>query len=103
MVVPAAVNLQRKSTHLWGTAGVRLARLTVTFDHRFAPSIRPAGSDGAWQPFDGDLRPTTYLIPVDEFISVEIPRLGCPTREQFRRLCDQVKTTQDLQDLLRRQ
>ncbi|MBW3539443.1 MAG: hypothetical protein KY476_04165, partial [Planctomycetes bacterium] len=102
VVVPVAVNLERGTTQLWGTAGVRLARLHVRFDSQFPPSVRPAGSEDEWKPFDGDLNSTTYLIPVDEFVSVEIPRLDCPTREEFRRLCDQAKDTAELVELLRK-
>ncbi|HUG89319.1 MAG TPA: hypothetical protein VML55_00700 [Planctomycetaceae bacterium] len=101
VVVPVAVNLQRGTTQLWGTAGVRLARLDVAFERQFLPSVRAAGSDDEWQPFDGRVQSTTYLIPVDEYISVEVPRLDCPTREEFRRLCDQAGTTERLAELLR--
>ncbi len=102
VAVPVAVNLLRKTTQLWGTAGVRLARLEVAFEKRFPPSVRPTGADEKWRPFDGDLNETTYYIPVDEFISVEIPTLDCPTREQFRRLCDQAPSTSKLIELLQK-
>jgi hypothetical protein len=101
VVVPVAVNPRRRTTQLWGTAGVRLARLKVAFEDQFPPFVRPAGSEDEWRQFEGDLNKTTYLIPVDEFISVEIPRLDCPTREQFRRLCDQAASTEELVELLR--
>jgi hypothetical protein len=102
VVVPVAINPLRGTTHLWGTAGVRLARLEVRYDSQFAPSIRVAGSEDEWKPFDGDLTSTTYLIPVDEFVSVEIERLDCPTREEFRNLCDQAESAEELVELLKR-
>jgi hypothetical protein len=100
VVVPVAVNLLRGTTRLWCTAGVRLARLEVAFNRQFPPSVRAAGSDGDWRQFDGELNKSTYLIPVDEFLSVEIPSLNCPTREEFRRMCDEAKTTDKLAELL---
>lgn len=102
VVVPVAINPSRGTTQLWGTAGVRLARLEVAFAGPFPPSVRPAGSDAPWQPFAGDLNTTTYLIPVDEFVSVEIPRLDCPTRAEFRRLCDAARSTAALSESLRK-
>lgn len=89
VVVPIAVNIPQGTTQLWGTVGVRLARLHVDFDSSFPPSVRPAGSDEDWKRFEGKLQQTTYYIPVDEFISVEIPTLDCPTRTEFRKLCDE--------------
>ena len=99
MVVPVAFvdNQERTATHLWGTAARgwmwRLQR-------GFAPSVRPAGSDEEWQPFEGPLNVTTYLIPVDEFVSAEIPRLDCPTREEFRKLCDEAGSAERVVELL---
>lgn len=100
VVVPVAINPIRGTTHLWGTAGVRLARLEVKFEDGFLPSVRVAGSEDEWKEFGGDIGDTTYYIPVDEFISVEIPRLDCPTREEFRKLCDEAQSKQQLIELL---
>lgn len=101
IVVPVAINPIRGTAQLWGTAGVRLARLEVAFETQFLPLVRPSGSDEEWQTYEGFVDKTTYYIPVDEFISVEIPRLDCPTREEFRKLCDEAKSTEHLVELLR--
>ena len=100
VVVPVAVNPLRGTTQLWGTAGVRLVRLEVKFAQQFIPSIRAAGSDDAWQKFEGQIETTNYFIPVEEFIAVEVSRLDCPTRAEFRKLCDQAETKEELIRLL---
>ena len=100
VVVPVAVNTLTGRTQLWGTAGVRLAELTVRFDYGYLPSVRPAGTTDEWKTFDGYTASTTYLIPVDEFVSFEIDSLNCPTREEFRRMCDDAETTDELQAAL---
>ena len=102
VVVPVAINQIRGTTQLWGTAGVRLARLEVEFEDGLLPSVRVAGSEDEWQEFDGRVGDTTYYIPVDEFISVEIPRLDCPTREEYRKLCDQAESKEELIELLQK-
>ena len=100
IVVPVAIDPLQETTHLWGTAGVRLARLDVQFEAGYVPSVRVAGSEEEWKEFEGDIGKTTYYIPIDEFISVEIPRLDCPTREEFRKLCDEAQSKEKLIELL---
>ena len=36
-------------------------------------------------------------------LAVEIPRLDCPTREEFRKLCDQAESKEQLIELLQNQ
>lgn len=102
VVVPVAINQLTRRTQLWGTAGVRLAKLDIAFDRSFLPSVRPAGSSDDWKVFEGEVDQTVYLIPVDEFVSVEIDRLDCPTRQEFRQMCDSVDSVAKLQQLLQR-
>lgn len=101
VIVPVAVDPPRNATNVWGTIGVRLAKLDVAFDSEFRPSVRPAGSSDEWQPADPwTLEGKTYLIPVDEFVSAEIPRLDCPTREDFRRMCNEAGTAEAIRKAL---
>ncbi|MCH5377325.1 MAG: hypothetical protein JJ992_25465, partial [Planctomycetes bacterium] len=59
-----------------------------------------ADSEDEWKTFEGIIADTVYYIPVEEFVSLEIPRLDCPTREEFRKLCDRAKTKEELVELL---
>jgi hypothetical protein len=101
VIVPVAVDTIRMATNLWGTAGVRMAHLDTSFAPGFGPSVRPAGSIEDWKPAEHyTLESKRYLIPVDEFVTVEIPRLDCPTREQFRQICDQAGTSEKIREAL---
>lgn len=101
VVVPVAVNLMRGTTSLWATTGVRLAKLDAAFASGFSPSIRVPESGADWQEVEPQIvEPITYLIPVDEFMAVEIPSVGCPTREEFRRICDKGVTSDGIAELL---
>lgn len=101
VIVPVAIDPPRSATSVWGTVGVRLAKLETAFDSEFRPSVRPAGSSDEWQPADPwTLESKTYLVPVDEFVSAEIPRLDCPTREEFRLICDEAGTAEGVRKLL---
>jgi hypothetical protein len=101
VIVPVAVDPPRGATNVWGTVGVRLAKLDVAFDPQFGPSIRPEGSTEEWQLADSwTLESKTYLIPVDEFVSAELPRLDCPTREEFRRICNEAGTADKVREAL---
>lgn len=102
VIVPVAVNPAEQRTQLWATVGVRLARLEVEFDGGHLPSIRPQGSTTPWKKFEGEIETTTYLIPVDEFVTIEISSLNCPTREQFRNICNGSTSTAEIIEKLRR-
>ena len=77
--------------HLWATLGVRLANLQATFEK--PPSIRKDNEDGEWVILsDDELEASRYVIPVDEFAEVVLPRLGVLSREDLRKICDREKT-----------
>jgi hypothetical protein len=46
------------------------------------------------------LEPADWTIAVDDFLEVEVPTLVPPTREQFRRLCDQYRTKAEIRKAL---
>ena len=101
VIVPVATDPVRRATNLWGTAGVRMAYLDTSFAPGFGPSVRPAGSTEEWKEAERyTLESKRYLIPVDEFVTVEIPRLDCPTREQFRKICDQAGSSEKIREAL---
>ena len=84
---------QRPNTRIWATLGVRLAKLRVSYRRNW-PMVRHAASD-PWQPArDSGVVPADawYLIPVDEFAEIELPRLGVLNRDEFRAVCDQQRT-----------
>lgn len=101
VIVPVTIDPERRVTNVWGTAGVRLANLDVSFAPGFGPSVRPAGSSDEWQPAAAHiLESKRYVIPVDEFVTAELPRLDCPTREEFRALCDAAGTSPKIREAL---
>lgn len=89
VVVPVYSDVMKRETHVWATAGVRLAKLDASYVDPYLPSIRPkAGGD--WTQIERwKVKPSHYLIPVDEFVSATRPGLGALNREEFRALCDQ--------------
>ncbi|HUE72647.1 MAG TPA: hypothetical protein VMP01_17305 [Pirellulaceae bacterium] len=96
VIVPVYYDPQRQVMSVWATVGVRLVKLKAEFDPRFLPSVRPADG-GEWKPVEqGKLKPTTSLIAVDEFITCQIPSLTPLSREEFRKLCDEHKTKEQI-------
>jgi hypothetical protein len=88
VIVPVFTDLDNNQTHVWATAGVRLARLDASYLHSHPPSIRPK-SGGDWKQVEGwKLHASHYLIPVDEFVSTNRKGLGALNREEYRKLCD---------------
>ena len=87
--MPVFTDVVNEKTHVWATAGVRLAQFDASYVDPFLPSIRPkAGGD--WKQIERwKVKPSHYLIPVDEFVSATRPGLGALNREEFRALCDQ--------------
>lgn len=93
--IPLVVDFERRVTRLWVTIGVRLTRLDASFVT--PPRLKPREAEGDWQLVAQDtLRPTQYLIPVDEFAEVEIPGIVSLTREELRALCDKAKTKEQI-------
>jgi hypothetical protein len=101
VVVPIGYNLQRQSMNLWGTAGVRLAKLNVSFEPGHAPQVRPL-TGGEWERIEPyKLEGKTYLIAVDEFVTAERLGMSVPTREEYRALCDGARTKEGIVKALR--
>jgi hypothetical protein len=89
--VPIYVDLPKAETRLWATLGVRLANLKATFEK--PPSVRLDDENGEWRAlYDDELEASRYVIPVDEFAEVVLPRLGALSREELRKICDREKT-----------
>jgi len=97
--VPIFIDRVTGSMRLWAVVGVRLATLQARFET--APSIRPVNSSDTWQKVPpSQLEPADWTIAVDDFLEVEVPTLVPPTREQFRRLCDQYRTKAEIRKAL---
>jgi hypothetical protein len=91
VVVPVFTDVVNEKTHVWATAGVRLAKLDASYVDPYLPSIRPK-TGGDWKQIESwKVKPSHYLIPVDEFVSATRPGLGALNREEFRALCDKAE------------
>jgi hypothetical protein len=102
VIVPVFTDVVNGRTHVWATAGVRLAKLEASYLHGNPPSIRPK-TGGEWKPIEGwKTKPSHYLVAVDEFVSTNRPGLGALNREEYRALCDQADGDKEkLVELLR--
>jgi hypothetical protein len=95
VAVPIAFDSDRNVTRLWVTLGVRMDRVHVSFAK--APRVKLAEGQGEWESCKPDnLESQTYLVPVDEFVEVEIRGLRAPSRDELRALCDQHRTKADI-------
>lgn len=100
--VAVASDRSRPVTRIWGTLGVRLVKLRVSYGQR--PRFRRAGSTESWSEAFADRRSSSapvpaavvYLVPVDEFAEIELPRLGVLTREELRAVCDRERTRDEI-------
>jgi hypothetical protein len=103
VIVPVYTDVRNNQTHVWATAGVRLAKLDASYLDSYLPSIRPKNG-GDWKQIESwKVKPSHYLIPVDEFVSATRPGLGALNREEFRALCDQAGGDKEkIVDALRR-
>ena len=60
-----------------------------------APMIRPSASSG-WQEVNGTLKPSAYVIAVDEFAEIELKGSSALTRDELRKVCDKRKTKEKI-------
>jgi hypothetical protein len=99
--VPLFYDTGSGRTRLWGTIGVRLARLDVSYAR--PPKIKPAQGTDEWQAVEpSQLEGVQYVIAVDEFAEAEVPGLQPLTRKEFREVCDACKTKTEIVRALRR-
>ena len=91
--VPIHRDSVRDVTRLWATLGVRLAKLEASY--ATAPMIRPSASSG-WQEVNGTLKPSAYVIAVDEFAEIELKGSSALTRDELRKVCDKRKTREKI-------
>ena len=84
---------------MWGTLGVRLAHLEASFAKR--PKVCPKDQSGHWQDVETyQLSSARYAIPVDAFAEFEIDWPSALTRKEFRKICDQHKTKEEIIEAL---
>ena len=89
VIVPVANDLATDTMLSWATIGVRFARLKASYHSEGPPSVRASDSH-EWTKLTPDqLGTATFLIPVDEFASVRLPRSHVLTRAEFRAVCNQ--------------
>jgi hypothetical protein len=100
VIVPVYADLGRNVTRVWATLGVRLAWLDASYAR--PPHVKPIEGEGDWQEVErARLDSAKYIIAVDEFAEVELSTLRCPTREEFRALCDRAQTREAIIKALR--
>lgn len=100
VAVPIYFDPMQRKMRLWATIGVRRTKLEVSYAR--PPRIKsPEAAE--WTTVEKHLlKPTTYLISVDEFAEVEVPHLRPPNREEFRALCDRYRTKAEIVQALAR-
>jgi hypothetical protein len=100
VAVPVYWDSAQKTTRVWITLGVRLARLEATYAR--PPHLKPAEGGQEWKAVETyRLGSSSYLIPVDEFAEVELAGLRVLTREELRAVCDRAKTKAAILEELR--
>jgi hypothetical protein len=91
VAVPIFVDLGRPATRLWATLGVRLAKLDVAFAR--PPRLKPLDGGREWDTAPSyRLGEAHYLIPVDEFVEVELQGLKVLDRDELRTVCDRERS-----------
>ncbi len=96
VIVPVAEDLSRGVISVWATSGIRFSRLKTNYVSEAPPRVRT--SDGEeWTPLKPEqLGDATYLLPVDEFVSVQIPSSRILNRKEFQDLCNGAKNKEEL-------
>ena len=103
VVVPIFLDPMNGISRMWGTVGVRLAKVEARFAK--PPMIRPIPQEGdevvEWEPVKRyQLDQTTYVILVDEFVEYTQQGLQIPSRQDFRSMCDRYDTKAEIQRAL---
>lgn len=99
--VPVYNDFNSMKTTLWATLGVRLANLKATYAK--PPSLRLKGGNSVWSALSSyQLGESLYVIPVDEFSEITLPRLGVLTREELREVCDREKAKEKILEALQK-
>ena len=102
VIVPVAEDLKRGIISVWATPGIRFSRLKTNYVPEAPPRVRT--SDGEeWTALKPEqLREATYLLPVDEFVSVQVPSSRILNRKEFQGLCNEAKTKDEIVQRLQR-
>jgi hypothetical protein len=95
--VAVPVYADDRTTRCWGTLGVRVARLNVSW--QTCPRIKAADGSGEWIEAS-DCTWTSYLIPVDEFGEFSLRAGRVLTREEFRKVCGRGANRAEILDAL---
>ena len=96
VIVPVAEDLSRGVISVWATSGIRFSRLKTNYVSEAPPRVRTSDSE-EWTPLKPEqLGDATYLLPVDEFVSVQIPSSRILNRKEFQDLCNGAKNKEEL-------
>ncbi len=102
VIVPVAEDLRRGVISVWATPGIRFSRLKTSYVPEAPPRVKT--SDGEdWTPLKPEqLGEAIYLLPVDEFVSVQVPSSRILNRKEFQDLCNEAKTKDEIVQRLQR-
>ena len=102
VIVPVAENLRRGVISVWATPGIRFSRLKTNYLSEAPPSVRTSETE-EWSPLKPEqLGEATYLLPVDEFVSVQVPSSRILNRKEFQDLCNDAKNKEEIIQRLQR-
>ena len=102
VIIPVAEDLRRGVISVWATPGIRFSRLKTDYVPESPPRVKTSESD-EWTALKPEqLGEAIYLLPVDEFVSVQVPSSRILNRKEFQGLCNEAKTKEEIVQRLQR-
>ena len=96
VIVPVAEDVSRGVISVWATSGIRFARLKTNYLSEAPPRVRTIDSED-WTPLKPEqLGEASYLLPVDELISAQVPSSRILNRKEFQDLFNGTKNKEEL-------
>ena len=96
VIVPVRIDLKQGSVANWATLGIRFCRLKVRYESAAAPRIQDPHT-GEWNMIPSEqLDEATYLLPVEQWASVELSANQVFNRTEFQQRCDEAFSREDI-------
>jgi hypothetical protein len=102
VILPVAEDLKRGVISVWATSGIRFSRLKTNYVPEAPPSVRTSETEEWTRLKPEQLSEAIYLLPVDEFVSAQIPSSRILNRKEFQDLCSDAKTKEEIIQRLQR-
>ncbi len=96
--VPVFKDLINNKTQMWGTVGIRFSHLFANYET--PPSVKDRYSNTWYEEHLFNCDTAKYLIPVLDFAEFTLKELQVLTREEFRAVCDQYSTREEIVEAL---